>query len=134
MIGRRRAEAGVVSVEFAMLAGLLVLLFLGTLSVGLLILSQTALQSVSAQTARCVALGSSLCPSAPQYAVQLARQRLFPGVITAADVTVSQATSCNGATGQYTTVTIASTYWSGLFPSALNGVSLTAQACYPSHS
>ncbi len=134
MIGRRRAQAGVVSVEFAMLAGLLVLLLIGTLSAGVLVLSQTALQEVSAQTARCAALGSSLCPSAPQYAVQLAQQRLFPGVITAADVTVAQAASCNGATGQYTTVTITSGYWSGLFPSVLNGVQLTAEACYPSHS
>jgi hypothetical protein len=85
------------------------------------------------QAARCAALGSSLCSSVPQYAVPLAQQRLFPGVITAANVTVTQAANCNGATGQYAAVTITSSCWGGgaLAP-VFNGIRLTASACYPS--
>lgn len=133
MIGHRRSEAGVVAVEFALVASLLILLLTGTLSLALLILTQAGLQGVSAQTARCAALGSALCPSVPQYAVTLAQQRLFTGVITAANVTVTQAASCNGATGQYTAVTITSSYWGGgMLAPVFNGIRLTASACYPS--
>ncbi|MBW4022440.1 MAG: hypothetical protein HIU92_04745 [Proteobacteria bacterium] len=130
-----RSEAGVVSVEFALLAGLLVTLLAGTLSVALLILTQSALQSVSTETARCAAIGSSLCTSPAQYAVNLATQRLFPGIISAANVAVSNAASCRGAPGQYATVTIRSSYWGGgLLAPVFNGIQLTASACYPSHS
>lgn len=133
MIARSRSRAGVVAVEFALVASLLILLLTGTLSLGLLILTQGALQGVSAETARCAALGSSLCPSAPQYAVTLAQQRLFTGIITAADVTVTQAASCNGAIGRYTAVTITSSYWGGgLLGPVFNGIRLNASACYPS--
>jgi Flp pilus assembly pilin Flp len=63
MIGRRRAQAGVVSVEFAMLAGLLVLLLIGTLSAGVLVLSQTALQEA-------LSIGTPICgPACPAAAV-----------------------------------------------------------------
>ena len=133
MIDARRSEAGVVAVEFALVASLLILLLTGTLSVGVLILTQAGLQGVSAQAARCAALGSSLCPAVPQYAVTLAKQRLFAGVITASNVTVTQATSCRGATGHYTAVTITSGYWGGgLLAPVFNGVNVTVSACYPS--
>lgn len=132
MMPRRRRTAGVVSVEFAMLSGLLILLLIGTLGLGLLILSETGLQSIAAQTARCVALDSSLCATPADYAVQLAGQRLFSGVITRSDVTVSGATSCNGASGSYTTVAITSDYWSNLLSFVFPGAKVAVMACYPS--
>jgi len=128
----RRQSAGVVSVEFAMLSGLLILLLVGTLGLGLLILSETGLQSIAAQTARCAALGSKLCATPADYAVQLAGQRLFSGVITSSDVSVTSAASCSGASGQYTTVAITSDYWSNLLSFVLPGATVTVSACYPS--
>jgi Flp pilus assembly protein TadG len=81
MIGARRATAGVVGIEFALLSGFLVLMLTGTLSVGILTWTQAGLQSVSMLTARCLNLGSPLCPvaNAKTYAVDLAAARLFLG-------------------------------------------------------
>jgi hypothetical protein len=124
-----------VGVEFALLSGLLVLLLTGTLSVGILTWTQSGLQSVALLTARCLALGSPLCPSGPSYAVSLAQARLFSGVISSSNVAVSSAVSCAGATGQYTQVTITSSYWSaGLLVPPFNAITLTATSCYPSHA
>ena len=130
-----RRDAGTVSVEFAIAANALLLLLLGTLSVAVLIWAEAALQSVAAQTARCSALGSSLCSSATEYAVTLADERLFSGVIDTSDVTVTTGTSCHNAAGEYSIVTITSSYWAtGLLASVFDGIVLKATACYPSHS
>jgi len=137
MMRARRATAGVVGVEFALLSGFLILMLTGTLSIGILTWTQAGLQSVSMLTARCVALGSPLCPAASEktYAVGLATARLFSGVISSSNVTITSGVSCAGATGQYTKVTINSSYWSGgLLAPPFNAVTLTATACYPSHS
>jgi len=127
-----RDRAGVTSVEFALVASLLILLLTGTLSIGLLTWTASMLQSVALQTARCVAIGSSACPSGPTYAVTLAQKTLFTGVINAANVTVSSASSCNGASGSYTKVAISSSYWSGALTPALNSV-VNATLCYPTN-
>ncbi len=136
MIGARRATAGVVGVEFALLSGFLVLMLTGTLGIGILTWTQAGLQSVSMLTARCVALGSPLCPvaSAKTYAVSLATARLFSGVISTSNVTIASGVSCAGATGQYTQVTITSSYWSaGLLAAPFSAINLVATSCYPSH-
>lgn len=135
MIAARRQDAGAVAVEFALVASVLILLLTGTLSAAVLIWAEAALQSVSAQTARCSALGSSLCPSPAQYAVTLAQERLFAGVISTSNVAVTTASACNSATGKYSVVTITSSYWGGGWLSPVfKGIQLNATACYPSHS
>jgi Flp pilus assembly protein TadG len=127
-------NAGVTSVEFAMCAALLILLLTGTISVGLLTWTQAMLQSVAVQTARCLAIGGTACASGPQYAVNLAQQQLFAGVIAAGDVNVSSAASCNGAVGQYTQVTITSSYWGGgKLAAPFGAIQVAARSCYPSH-
>jgi hypothetical protein len=58
-------------------------------------------------------------------------------VVNASDVTVSAASSCQGASGGYsnfTMVTVSSELWRGLLIGPLAGVRLKASACYPSPS
>jgi Flp pilus assembly protein TadG len=131
----RIGDRGVTSVEFALCASVLILLLTGTISLGVLTWTEAALQSVAAQTARCLAIGATACPSGPPYAVNLATQRLFSGALVPGNVAVTASGSCNGATGQYTQVTITSSYWSnGLLASVFKGLQLQATSCYPSHS
>jgi Flp pilus assembly protein TadG len=128
----RRANAGVVGVEFALLSSFLVLMLTGTLSIGILTFTQAGLQSVSMLTARCVALGSPLCPAGKSYAVSLATARLFSGVISSSDVTITSSVSCAGATGHYTEVAISSSYWSGgMLGAPFSAITVTATSCYP---
>jgi Flp pilus assembly protein TadG len=135
MMSRRPQTAGVVAVEFALVSALLILLLTGTLGLGVLTWVQAGLQAVALETARCLAIGGTACRSGSSYAVNLAQARLFPNVISAGNVTITSAASCKGATGQYTQVTITNDdLTSGLLAPPLNGIPLTATACYPSHS
>jgi Flp pilus assembly protein TadG len=135
MISRQPRTAGVVAVEFALVSALLILLLTGTLGLGVLTWVQAGLQTVAQQTARCLAIGGTACPSGAPYAVSLAQARLFSGVISAANVTITSAASCQGASGQYTQVAITNDDLSSdLLAPPLNGIQLTATACYPSHS
>ena len=101
--------------EFAVIAGVLLPMLFATLSLGFLMWTHNALQSTAALTARCVALGSSLCAANPeQFAVNTAQQWIVPGIIDAGDVKIHKRdTSCNDAAGSFgpLTVTITSSYW-----------------------
>ncbi len=129
----RRDRHGVVAVEFALAGVLLIAMVLGVIGAGLFVWTRSGLQAAANTTARCVALGSPDCASPTAYAVALANQWVFPGIITAADVTVAPATACNGATGNYTAVTITSAHWIGsVLPAPMNTLTITTTACYVS--
>jgi Flp pilus assembly protein TadG len=126
---------GTTAVEFAVIAGVLLPMLFGSLSLGFLMWTYNALQSTAALTARCVALGSSLCPpgQAKQFAADTAQQWIVPGIVNAKHVAIdTNATSCNGAAGSFVTVTIPSSFWaSNILPPPFAAVSLQVSACFP---
>jgi Flp pilus assembly pilin Flp len=133
----RRDCHGTTAVEFAVIAGVLLPMLFGILSLGFLMWTHNALQSTAALTARCVALGSSQCAANPeQFAVNTAQQWIVPGIINAGDVKIHKhATSCNdaaGSFGPFVTVTITSTYWaSNILPQPFAATTLKVSACFP---
>jgi Flp pilus assembly protein TadG len=126
-----RDRRGVVAMEFAVVASVLVVILVLVLEVGLMSWTRAALQTAAALTARCAAVGSTDCPSATNYAVTAVQNWLYANVVTAANVTVQTNVACNGATGKYTVVTITATNWIGaVLPPGLSRPTLTASACY----
>jgi hypothetical protein len=124
-----------VSVEFAVAGTLMLAITMGLVGAGLISWTRSGLQAAASATARCVALGSPACATPASYAVTLAGQWVFPGVIAPGDVTVTQATSCNGATGQYTRVDITGTHWlSSALPAGQNSITVNITACHLSGS
>jgi Flp pilus assembly protein TadG len=130
----RHDRRGVTSIEFAIAAAVMLTLCLGILDVGLLQWLRSGLQVAAARTARCVALGATACSGGAQaYAVSLAQQWLFPGVVATGNVTITTATACGAGAGQYVKVVInAPSFGSGLLPPPLAASGVTATACYPS--
>jgi Flp pilus assembly protein TadG len=132
--GERR---GSTAVEFAIIAGVMLPLLFGTVDLGLLMWTLNALQSTAALTARCVAIGSSLCSAGPaQFAVAAAGQWIVPNIISAGQVTINTAaTSCNGAAGSlgpFVTVAIVSSYWGfGVLPAPFAATTMQVSACFP---
>ncbi|MCB8875908.1 TadE/TadG family type IV pilus assembly protein [Acidisoma silvae] len=134
MIGIKRSKAGVAAVEFAMAWPLAFVIFAGTFSIGTICWIQSGLQVVAFGTARCLAIGETACPAGngPAYAVSLANTRLYKNVITASNVAVTSATTCNGASGSYSQVTITDSSWiANVLPSKLSKLALVVKACYP---
>lgn len=131
---RKSDRRGVAAIEFALLGGILIAMCIGTIEVGLLFWGQNALEAAAAETARCLAVQSPQCPSAGTYAANIVNNWMFSGVVTAADVTADgSATSCNGAGGNFETVTITTSYfanWLSFLPQLANRT-LSASACYP---
>lgn len=136
---RKRSLASLVSscrgstaIEFALVGGLVFVLVFGIIELGFTMWTRSTLQEVAAETARCVSIGSTACTSgASAYAVSLAGQWLPTNVITASDVAVSTSTSCYGASGKFTVVTISAPAWTGDLVSALGDTSQTLGACFP---
>lgn len=127
----RADRRGAVSVEFAV-AGMLMLAFtMGLVGAGLLGWTRGGLQAAASATARCVALGAPACAAPASYGATLAGQWVFPGIVAASDVAVTQATSCNGATGHYAKVTITGTHWLGsVLPEGEDGITISVTACH----
>jgi Flp pilus assembly protein TadG len=134
----RRDRRGVASVEFAIIGSLLTLATISVVGVGLLMWTQTGLQSVAMLAARCGAVGVTTgidcaTTSATQtYAVTQAGSWVPAGAITASDVTATNgATSCNGATGTFYKVTVVSSLLSNVVPILPSSMTLSATACIP---
>lgn len=127
----RRAVA---AVEFALLAGALISLCIGTIEVGLLFWGQNALESAAVETARCVAIQSPDCSNAQTYGVDQVTKWMFSGIVTPSNVTAQTATSCNGASGNFQVVTITTSYFANWLPPFMPqfaNKTLSATACYP---
>lgn len=128
---------GTTAVEFAVIASVLLPMLFASLSLGFLMWTHNALQSTATLSARCIALGSSLCAANPaQFVVHTAQQWIIPGIINARNVTIdTSATSCNGAAGSFgpfVTVSISSSYWaSNVLPGPFAAATLLVSACYP---
>lgn len=126
-----RARAGVAAVEFALVGPLLVLLTLGVMEMAIIGWTQVVLQLTAAQTARCLALGSSACSNPMTFAVDTANGWLFPDAVTSANVTLQSNTTCNSAPGHYAKVTVTAQFAGiGSLPGLLGGGLLSAHACY----
>lgn len=127
-----RDRRGVAAVEFALVASGFLMLLLGSIEIGLLWWTRNGLQVTASLTARCAALGSCADPKA--FAVSTAARWTLPNAISAADVTVTTASTCQGAAGgysQFALVTITSEVWKGLLIAPLSGANLKVMACYP---
>lgn len=134
--GRLGADRrGETALEFALVGGLFVLLLMAPIEIGLMVWTGSSLQQVAEQTARCAAIGSSLCSgtNTPQsFAVALAAKWVGPKAITAAEVSPQQTTGCNHTTtGSFEKVTITSSIWSGALIAPLSGATQLAVGCYP---
>lgn len=137
--GRLAADRrGVAAIEFAMLGGVMIAMCIATIEIGLLFWGQSALEAAAAETARCMAVQSSQCPTAGDYAASIVSNWMFSGVVSASNVTANgSATSCNGSAGNFETVTITTTYFATWLPSfvpAFANQTLSASACYPKAS
>jgi uncharacterized membrane protein len=118
------------ALEFAMIASVFVPLCLASLDVGLLLWSKGILQSAAAGAARCAAIASSACSNLPQFAVTLAGNWSFPGMIAVADV-VGPTLVCV-APLQYAKVSITGRHWSnGVLPAWSATTTLSAVAYFP---
>ncbi|MDR3534843.1 MAG: pilus assembly protein [Rhodopila sp.] len=129
-----RSIKGAAALEFALVSGVLMAMLLGGFELGLMMWTRGTLQAVAAQTARCVAIGSSACTtskSPQQYAVDLATTKLGSAMITKANVTVTAATTCKSASGSFEVVTISASPWVGSIVYPFTGPTQTLTACYP---
>ena len=81
-----RDRRGAVSVEFAVAGVLMLSVTMGLVGAGLIGWTRSGLQAAATATARCVALGAPACAAPASYAATLAGQWVFPGIITAAEV------------------------------------------------
>ncbi len=127
----RKDRRGETALEFAIVGVLFVLLLLAPVEAGLMIWTGSSLQVAAAQAARCAAIGSNQCTTPQSYAASLANQWIGPGTVSASDVTVSNTTTCNSATGHFVQVTITASIWAGAMLAAIDAPSQTATACFP---
>jgi Flp pilus assembly protein TadG len=119
-----------VALEFAMTAGIFLILVMGAIDLGILMWTKNGLQITAAMTARCAALGS--CSDPASYATTMANGWVVSGAVTQTYVqyTTSQCYSSLGNYNKFAMVTISSPYWAGL-PPPLSNITLQVSACYP---
>lgn len=119
------------AVEFAIVAGLLLVMLVGAIELGLQWWTRDCLQMTADLTARCIALGA--CGDDPLgFAKGQAADWALPGAVASLSVDDS-ATSCHGMGvhgGRFVIVQIRSDFWSGL-PFPIFAPSLSVSACYP---
>ena len=136
MSGRRRslltAREGIATLEFALVAPVFLLVIFLVFEVGMLMWANSAIQAAASQTARCTALDAPACADSKAFATSLINGWGVAGVLPSVSVTVQPDTTCNTATGRFSTVTITGTP-SGLvsLASFLPNLVLTSTACYP---
>ncbi len=121
------------SLEFALVGPMLILLVLGTPTAGMLLWARGAMQLAASQTARCKAIGASECGDATAYASSIISDWGAGGIVLPVTTSVVPDNACNGTTGRFSLVTITSAAGTGagLVGPFLNIV-LTVSACYPS--
>ncbi|GBQ28994.1 TadE/TadG family type IV pilus assembly protein [Gluconacetobacter sacchari] len=130
--GLARDGRAAAAIEFALVAGVLLMMLVGGIELGLQWWTRDCLQMTADLTARCVAVGP--CRDDPlAFASAQAADWALPGAVAALSVDDS-APSCHGVSiqgGWFVIVRIRSDLWSGLsFPFV--SPSLSVSACYPS--
>lgn len=133
MIGHALAadRRGATALEFAIVGSVFMLLSLGVIQAGLLLWTKDTLQSVAVLTARCAAIASPACPDPQQFAVTMADNLIFTGVIAKADVTPAPAIVCTQH-NQFYKVSISSAAWNAVMKLApLNKITLSVVAYHP---
>ena len=127
-----RDRSGEAAVEFALVALALLVFGFGIVELGRMLWTWQALQSTAADTARCVAIGSSLCTNPQNYAISMAAARGV-GSLTAGEITIAANTTCAGQ-ANFAQVSIAHTYKSVLAVFFLTpAAGIKASACYPNN-
>ncbi len=124
---------GTAALEFAIVCGVFLPLAIGIVEVGLVLWTKAALQTAAELAARCGAIKSPDCPNVTdtqQFAVSTAQGWTVSGISDVSNVAVATNGGCNGAPGSFESVTISSTYWTGL-PAFFPAASISATACYP---
>jgi Flp pilus assembly protein TadG len=138
----RRDASASSAVEFAILAGPLALLLLGSLEFGRLYWTRQALQETAIAGARCIGVKQSGCAangtyssaSAETFIKDMAEGRGI--TLTSDDLTLAPNTTCSGLSG-FASVTITYTFETPLPPiiaALADGIDLTATACFPNQS
>ena len=128
---------GVSALEFAIVAGVFLVLSFGVIELGLLWWTKNALQATAALTARCAGLGACQCAAGActpaQFAVETASAWVVTGVIGTADVTISSNVACNGTPQTtHTSAAITSRFWaSDSLPPPFPSTAISVSACFP---
>lgn len=133
--------AGGAAVEFSAVILTMFTLVFGVTEFGWYMWTANALQQTAIQSARCMGVLSASCASGSSYSstkttsfVQSSAST-FGITVPAADIVLSAAATCGGATG-FSSVTINYTFKT-LVPNLITGlasVPLTEQACFPNQS
>ena len=125
--------AGSTSLEFAMIGPLFCMLVFAAVETAILVWMQASLRSTAALTARCAAANSPSCANTSliqSYATDLWNTSTAGMPIAASDVTNNgKISTCNGAPGNYQSVSISHQFLLGVPP--LGDVMLSATACFP---
>ncbi|MBC7799808.1 MAG: hypothetical protein H7Z10_04235 [Gemmatimonadaceae bacterium] len=102
---------------------------------GMLLWAKAAAQIAAAQTARCVAIGSTECVDPAAYARALLTKWGRSSLLPEAEVVVEAGSTCGSNVGHYADVTVTAPAGAlGDMVAGLSGTSLVARACYPSGS
>jgi Flp pilus assembly protein TadG len=111
--------SGAVALEFLIIAGPLVLLFLGTFDIGLLTLTETRINFAVEAAAKCGAISAAMCTSPSETAAYGASIAGVPGLDASRFLVTTAACGTN----------VTATYpYSGV---VLPALTLSAGACYP---
>lgn len=124
---------GSVSLEFAIVGVVFMVLFLFVVQASLLLWAKAAMQETASRTARCTAIASSYCSDPTAYATSLLSDWGISSSFVPVSVSVTPGATCNNSAGHFSLVKIDSTGggFSG-FVSLLSGIVLSSSACYPS--
>ncbi len=126
-----RCRRGVTAVEFALVAPVFMMLLFGLIEGGRMLWLKQTLNEVAFSTARCMSVGTD-CPTlAQQRAYAVTRAAGYGVTITAADITITANTSCDG-NANANRISITERFNSpvlGLLPMLPSTVA--AHACFP---
>lgn len=129
-----RDREGAVLVEFALVAPVFVAMLFGMIETGRLFWVKQTLDEVAYSTARCMSVSASCETETQQKTFAVDRAASLGIAITAAEITITGASTCKGVAGS-NAVTIRHTDGSpviGLVPELAQV--LEADACFPSLS
>lgn len=135
-------SSGASAVEFAILAGPLILLLFGSLEFGRLYWTRQALQETAIAGARCMGVKQPGCATDGAYSFALAAEFIKDlaeerGLaLSDSDLSLDPNTTCSGLSG-FSSVTINFTFQTPLPPfiaALADGMELSATACFPNQS